>query len=98
MASRDAKDKESVRNSNSKIRVLQPSFSKMSARQPSTKPERHIRTVASMSINESTSYGQPIPYAQTAMYDRAASAPVPVEAGELTYAIDVQVTWAIDAE
>jgi uncharacterized protein YggE len=50
------------------------------------------------SINESTSYGQPIPYAQTAMYDRAASAPVPVEAGELTYAIDVQVTWAIDAE
>jgi hypothetical protein len=47
-------------------------------------------------INESTSYGPPQPYAQTAMYDRAASAPVPVATGELTYAIDVQVTWAIE--
>jgi hypothetical protein len=54
VTSRDPKDKDSVRNSNSKIRMLKPSLSKLSARQPSTKPERHIRTVASMSINEST--------------------------------------------
>ena len=42
------------------------------------------------------SYGQPQPYM---MRERAvamdASAPVPVEAGELTFAIDVSVTWEI---
>jgi uncharacterized protein YggE len=42
------------------------------------------------------SYGQPQPYM---MRDKAmameAAAPVPVEAGELTFAIDVSVTWEI---
>jgi hypothetical protein len=55
VASKDARERESVRSS-SKIRLLQPSASKMSARQPSTKhPERHIRTVAS-TTEDSISY------------------------------------------
>ena len=32
------------------------------------------------------------------MYDRVAAAPVPVEAGELSYSVDVNVSWAIDSE
>ncbi len=47
-------------------------------------------------IVESQNYGQPMPM-QTAMYDRAASAPVPIEGGELTFAINVSVTWALGA-
>lgn len=47
-------------------------------------------------ITEAQSYGQPQPYPmQTAMYDRAESAPVPVQAGELTFAVSVQVSWEI---
>ncbi|MDP1731494.1 MAG: SIMPL domain-containing protein [Devosia sp.] len=47
-------------------------------------------------ISESQGYGQPQPYAlQTAMYDRAASSPVPVEAGELTFSVNVSVTWEL---
>ena len=49
-------------------------------------------------ISESQNYNQPMPMAQTAMYDRAASAPVPIEGGELTFAINVSVTWALGAE
>ena len=49
-------------------------------------------------ITESQSYGQPQPLAQAAMYDRVAAAPVPVEAGELSYAIDVQVSWSIGSD
>jgi uncharacterized protein YggE len=50
------------------------------------------------SINERQDLGQPPrPYAmETAMYDRAASAPVPVEAGELTFSVNVSVTWELD--
>jgi len=49
------------------------------------------------SINESQSFGQPPrPYAiEAAMYDRAAASPVPVEAGELTFSINVSVTWEL---
>lgn len=48
-------------------------------------------------ISETPSYGTPQPMAQTAMYDRA-EASVPVESGELTYSIDVQVSWEINEE
>ena len=46
-------------------------------------------------INETTSYGQPVPMAEAMMFDRAASV-VPVATGELVYSIDVQVTWEIE--
>jgi uncharacterized protein YggE len=49
-----------------------------------------IRTISEQS------YGQPQPYTmrEKAMAMDAAS-PVPVEAGELTFAIDISVTWEI---
>ena len=47
VTSKEARDKESVRSA-SKIKILRPSSSKLSARGPSTKPERHMRTVASV--------------------------------------------------
>jgi hypothetical protein len=47
-----------------------------------------------LAINESQGYGQPQPYAMRAMASEAAPAPVPVQAGELTFAIDVSVNWA----
>ncbi len=47
------------------------------------------------SISESQDYGAPQPYP---MYARAemAAAPVPVEVGELTFAITVNVSWDLD--
>jgi len=50
-------------------------------------------------ISESTGYSAPpVPYMAKAMAAPAdASAPVPVEAGQLTYSIDVNITWDIGA-
>ena len=48
------------------------------------------------SINEQQDYGQPQPYLMKTMAMDAASAPVPVSAGELTYAINVNVTWVLE--
>lgn len=48
-------------------------------------------------ITEVQNMGGPIPYAAADMqYARAEAAPVPVEGGELTYSINVSVTWALD--
>jgi uncharacterized protein YggE len=48
-------------------------------------------------IEESQPFDGPQPYQmQTAMYDRAEAAAVPVEAGELTFPITVTVTWELD--
>lgn len=48
-------------------------------------------------IEESQRFEGPQPYQmQTAMYDRAEAASVPVEAGELTFPVTVTVTWALD--
>ena len=55
VTSRDKRDKESIRSS-SKVKFIQPSSNKLSARQISTKPERHIRTVAS--INDSVNFSK----------------------------------------
>ena len=38
---------------------------------------------------------QPQPYMMGAMAREAAAAPVPIEAGELTFSINVQVTWEL---
>jgi uncharacterized protein len=48
------------------------------------------------SINEQQDYGQPQPYLMKTMAMDAASAPVPVSAGELSYSINVNVTWVLD--
>ncbi|MEP7242009.1 MAG: SIMPL domain-containing protein [Devosia sp.] len=49
------------------------------------------------SINESSGYTQPPqPYMAKAMAADMASAPVPVQAGQLTYSIDVNVTWDLE--
>lgn len=47
------------------------------------------------SISEQANYGAPMPYP---MYARAevAAAPVPVEAGEMTFAVTVTVEWDLD--
>lgn len=45
-------------------------------------------------INEGQSYAQPQPYMMRA--DMAASSPVPVATGELSFQINVQVTWAVE--
>lgn len=45
-------------------------------------------------INEGQSYTQPQPYMMRA--DMAASSPVPVATGELSFQINVQVTWAVE--
>ncbi|HEV7275184.1 MAG TPA: SIMPL domain-containing protein [Devosiaceae bacterium] len=48
-------------------------------------------------IEESQLQGGPQPYQmQTAMYDRAEAASVPVEAGELTFPVTVTVTWELE--
>ncbi|MDB5540954.1 MAG: hypothetical protein JWQ89_2681 [Devosia sp.] len=44
-------------------------------------------------ITENQSIGQPQPYMMKAMAQDAAGAPVPIEGGELSYTINVQVTW-----
>ena len=47
-------------------------------------------------INESQSFAQPPqPYLMEAMARDAASSPVPVEGGELTFSINVSVTWEL---
>jgi len=48
------------------------------------------------SISETQGYNQPQPYPMYARADMAASAPVPVEAGELGFAINVNVQWELD--
>jgi uncharacterized protein YggE len=48
------------------------------------------------SITESQGYNQPQPYMMRDAAVEVASAAVPVEAGELTFTINVQVTWEID--
>ncbi|WP_421759341.1 SIMPL domain-containing protein [Devosia sp.] len=48
------------------------------------------------SINEQQDLGQPQPYMMKTMAMDAASAPVPVSAGELSYSINVNVTWVLD--
>lgn len=48
------------------------------------------------SISETQGFNDPQPYPMYAKADMAASAPVPVEAGELTFAINVNVQWNLD--
>ncbi len=48
------------------------------------------------SITESQNYGSTQPYAMYARAEVAQSADVPVEAGELTFAITVNVAWDLD--
>lgn len=48
-----------------------------------------------VSISESQGFNQPQPVAMYAMREDAASAPVPVEAGELSFAINVNVQWEL---
>jgi uncharacterized protein YggE len=48
------------------------------------------------SISETPAYGPPQPFTMKARdTEMAASAPVPVQAGELTFAIDVAVSWTL---
>ena len=52
-----------------------------------------------ISINEAPGFLQPQPMMrQAAEAYAAAPAPVPVAAGELSFAVDVQVTWALDGD
>lgn len=46
-----------------------------------------------VSISETQGYNQPVPVAMYARADMAASAPVPVQGGELSFAINVNVQW-----
>ena len=48
-----------------------------------------------VSISETQGFNQPQPVAMYAMREDAASAPVPVEAGELSFAINVNVQWEL---
>jgi uncharacterized protein len=48
------------------------------------------------SISERQGFSDPQPYPMYARAEMAASAPVPVEAGELTFAINVTVAWDLD--
>ncbi len=48
------------------------------------------------SITERQDYGSPQPYAMYARAEIQSSADVPVEAGELTFAITVNVAWDLD--
>lgn len=48
------------------------------------------------SISETQGYNAPQPYPMYARADMAASAPVPVEAGELSFAINVNVQWDLE--
>ncbi len=47
------------------------------------------------SISETQGYQPPQPYMMDAMAREVAAAPVPVEAGELTFSINVSVTWEL---
>jgi uncharacterized protein len=53
-----------------------------------------------LSISEGQTFNDPQPYPMYARADMAASAPVPVQAGELAFAINVSVQWelATDAD
>lgn len=51
-----------------------------------------------ISISESQAFNNPQPYPMYARAEMAASAPVPVEAGELTFAINVNVQWELDTD
>jgi uncharacterized protein len=57
--------------------------------------EAHAGLGAILSITENQGYNQPAPMVMSAMSDKAMGAPVPVEAGQLTFSIDVAVTWAL---
>jgi uncharacterized protein YggE len=48
------------------------------------------------SVSESQGYDQPQPYMMKAMDMAAASAPVPVATGELSFSVNVQVTWSVE--
>ncbi len=48
------------------------------------------------SISESQGYSQPEPYMMRAVAADAAASPVPVETGELTFSINVQVAWDLE--
>lgn len=48
------------------------------------------------SITEQQTYNQPMPQMMRAVADSAASAPVPIESGELSFSIDVQVAWELE--
>lgn len=48
------------------------------------------------SISEAQDFGQPIPYAMKSAVAEAAAAPVPVEAGQLSFAINVSVGWDLN--
>lgn len=50
-----------------------------------------------LSISENASYGVPEGYAIKAM-DAVSAAPVPVQAGEMTYSISVNVQWEVTAK
>ena len=50
------------------------------------------------SISESQGFNSPQPVAMYAMRAEAASADVPVEGGELTFSINVNVQWELDTE
>ena len=47
-------------------------------------------------ISESQNINNPMPYPMYARADMAAAAPVPVEAGEMTFEIGVNVQWELD--
>jgi uncharacterized protein YggE len=49
-----------------------------------------------VSISETQGFNAPQPYPMYARAELAASAPVPVEAGELAFAINVNVQWELD--
>ena len=49
-----------------------------------------------LSISEAQGFNNPQPYPMYARADMAASAPVPVEAGELAFAINVNVQWELE--
>ena len=49
-----------------------------------------------ISITEQQSYGAPQPYPMYARAEMSAAAPVPVEAGEMSFAISVNVAWELD--
>jgi uncharacterized protein YggE len=48
-----------------------------------------------LSISEGQTFNDPQPYPMYARADMAASAPVPVQAGELAFAINVSVQWEL---
>lgn len=47
-------------------------------------------------VSESQGYDQPQPYMMKTMDSATASAPVPVATGELSFSINVQVTWSVE--